>query len=79
MLNTSTASTWLFRLATNAETTNQRAVALYVAFLHVVQQTTTLTDELHESAAGVMITLVNLEVLGEMRDPGCQERHLDFR
>ena len=79
MLNTSTASTCVFRLATNAETTNQRAVALYVAFLHVVQQTTSLTNELHESTASVMIALVNLEMLGEMRDSGRQERHLDFR
>jgi hypothetical protein len=66
------------RLATNAESTDQRAITLYVAFLHVVQQSTALTDELHESAAGVVITLVDLEVLGEMRDPVGQERDLDL-
>jgi len=78
MLNTSTASTCVVRLATNAESADQRAIALYVAFCYVVQQSTALTNELHESTASVMIALVNLEVLGEMRDPGCQERDLDL-
>ena len=48
------------RLATNAETTDQRAIALDIATLHVIEQSATLADELHESTAGVMITLVYL-------------------
>ena len=57
------------RLATNAETTNQGAILLHVALLHVIEQTAALTDELHESAAGVVIALVRLQVLGEVADP----------
>jgi hypothetical protein len=77
VLSTLTASTCL-RLATNAETADQSAVALDISALHVVEQTATLADELHESTASVMIALVNLEVLSEVSDPVCQDRHLDF-
>jgi hypothetical protein len=66
------------RLATNAESTDQSAIALDIAALHIIEQTATLTNELHESTAGVMITLVYLEVLGEMRNPVCQNCDLDF-
>ena len=68
----------LSRLATNAETADQSAVALDISALHVIEQTATLADELHESTARVMIALVDLEVLGEMCDPVSQNRHLDF-
>jgi hypothetical protein len=67
------------RLATNAESTDQSAVALDISALHVIEQTATLTNELHQSTSGVMITLVYLEVLGEMRDPVCQNRDLNLR
>ena len=66
------------RLATNAESTDQSAVALDISALHVIEQAATLADELHETTTGVMITLVDLEVLGEMGDPVRQDRHLDF-
>jgi len=57
------------RLATNAESTDQSAITLDIAALHVIEQSATLANELHESAARVMIALVNLEMLGEMRNP----------
>jgi hypothetical protein len=66
------------RLATNAETADQSAIALDIATLHVIEQTATLANELHESTAGVVITLVNLEVLGEVRDPVRQNRDLNL-
>jgi len=59
-----TASTYR-SLATNAETADQSAIALDISALHVVEQTASLADELHQSTAGVMITLVDFEVLGE--------------
>jgi hypothetical protein len=68
----------LSRLATNAETTDQSAIALDIAALHVIEQTATLANELHESTARVMIAFVNLEVLGEMRNPVRQNRDLNF-
>ena len=66
------------RLATNAESTDQSAITLDIAALHVIEQSATLANELHESAARVMIALVNLEMLGEMRNPVGQDRDLDF-
>src|SRR5579872_379810 len=66
------------RLATYAETPDQSSVTLHVAALHVIEQPATLADENHETAAGVMITVVDLEVLGEMRDPVRQESDLDL-
>jgi RNase adaptor protein for sRNA GlmZ degradation len=54
------------QLATNAETTDQSAIALDIATLHVIEQTATLANELHQSTTGVVITLVYLEVLGEV-------------
>ena len=66
------------RLATNAETTDQSAIALDIAALDVVQQTATLADEFHESASGVMITLVDFQVLGEVRDSVSQNRDLNL-
>jgi hypothetical protein len=68
----------LCRLATNTETTYQSAIALDISALHIIEQTATLTNELHESTTGVMITLVYLEVLGEMSNPVRQDCDLDF-
>ena len=67
------------RLATNAESADQRAIALDISALHVIEQAASLADELHESTARVMIALVDLEVLGEVRDSSRQQRDLDFR
>lgn len=64
------------RLATNAETADQCAIPLDVAVLHVVEQPTPLANELHQSAPRVVITAVNLEVLGQVRDPVGQESDL---
>jgi hypothetical protein len=65
-------------LATNTETTNKGAVTLNVTVLHVIEQTTALSNELHEATSGVVITFVHLQVLGEMRDTVRQNRDLNF-
>jgi len=46
--------------------------------LDVVQKTAALADELHESAARVVVALVNLEVLGEVRNSAGEQRDLNF-
>ena len=52
----------------NAELLDERAVLFDVAVLDVLQQATTLTDELHEATASVVVLLVLLQVLGEVLD-----------
>src|ERR1035438_3971467 len=68
----------LASLAADAERGDDRAVSLDIVLPHVVEQTTTATDELHQPTPGVMITLVNLEVLGQVRDAGGEQRDLDL-
>ena len=66
------------RLATNTETANQLAVALYIATLHVIEQTAALADHLEEAAPRGVVLHVRLEVLGEVRDLLGEERDLDL-
>jgi hypothetical protein len=67
------------RLATKAETTDQFTVALDIVVLHVVKEATPTSDELQEPTTGVVITLVDLEVLGEMDDALAQNGDLHLR
>jgi len=67
------------RLATNAETADQSAIALDI-FRAARSRADGVVWPMSfiQSTAGVMITLVDFEVLGEVGDPVCQDRHLDF-
>src|SRR5215212_1733903 len=69
----------LVRSATQAETIDDRAVALDFGLLQVVEKPTALAHEQQQATKAVMVVLVLLEVLGEMSDPVAQQRHLDFR
>ena len=55
--------------AAQAEALDDRAVALDVGLLQVVQQPTALADEQQQATTAVVVVLVLLEVLGEVR--GC--------
>jgi len=65
-------------LAAQAESLDERAVALDVGVLQVVQQATTLADEQQEATTAVMVVLVLLEVLGQVRDSSGQQGHLNL-
>ncbi len=52
----------------DAELLDEGTVTLDVAFLDVGEQTATLTDEHHQTTAGMVILLVDLQVLGEVAD-----------
>ena len=65
-------------LAADAEPRDQAAVAVYVVRPHVVEQAAPTTDQLHQTAPGVVVTLVDLQVLGEVVDPFGEDRHLHF-
>ena len=64
--------------ATQAEALDDRAVALDVGLLQVVQQATTLADEQQQATTAVVVVLVLLEVLGQVRDAVAQQRDLDL-
>src|SRR5688500_10075896 len=66
------------RLLTNAELVDDRAVALHVDLLEVVQQTAAAPDELQKAAAGVVVLRVRLEVLGQIADAVREECNLHF-
>lgn len=66
-------------LAAQAVGGDNRAVALDVDALHVIEHAPTLTDQLEEATAAVVILLVRLEVLGEVVDATGEQRDLDFR
>ena len=65
-------------LATNTQLGDDGAVALHIVIAHVVQETTTATDELHEATTRVVITLVDLKVLSKMRDAIREDGDLDL-
>lgn len=64
------------KLFPGAQGCNDRPVTLDVNFLKVVEQTATLTDHLQQTATGMVILLVSLEVLGEVVDALCEQSNL---
>jgi hypothetical protein len=67
------------RLPAEPQPLDQALVSIEVATAQIIEEATTLTDELEQPPAGMMILDVSLEVLGEMADPRTQQRDLDFR
>src|ERR1700742_1139229 len=65
-------------LAAEAHLADQRAVALEVVLLQVVQKTTAATDEHQKAPARVVIMLVLAKVLGEVVDAMREQRNLDL-
>ena len=48
---------------------NDGAVTLDILLLEIVEKVSSLTDHLQQTAAGVMILLVDLHMLGQIVDP----------
>ncbi len=65
-------------LAPDAETGDERTVPIDVVRLHVVEKAAPAADQLHETSPRVVITAVNLQMLGEVVDALCEERYLHF-
>jgi len=66
------------RLATNPEASDEAAVALDVVLPYVIKKPPAMPDELHETAARVVVADVGPEVLGQVVDAFREDRHLDF-
>src|SRR5215475_9975513 len=62
--------------AAQAETLDDRAVALDVGLVQVVQQPTTLTHEEQQTTTRVVVVLVLLEVIGQVADAVTEQRDL---
>ena len=60
------------------ELVDQGTIALDVGLLEVVQQLTTLADELEQASAGVEVLLVGLEMVSETIDAGGEKSNLNF-
>src|SRR4051812_14686480 len=65
-------------LPAQAELADQRAVALEIVSLQVVEEAAASADEHQQAAARVMVVLVLAQVLGQVVDAMRQQRHLDL-
>ena len=65
-------------LAAESELLDQASVALQVALLQVVEESPAASDQLQQSAAGVMILPVSAEMLGQLVDPARQKGDLNL-
>src|SRR5262245_7360662 len=66
------------RLLADSQLLDERAVALDVLVLQVVQHAATLADEHHETATGMVVLGVRLEVSGQIADPLAEDGNLDL-
>ena len=65
-------------LATQAELLDQRLIAIEVLALEVVEESSTLSDKLQQSATRMVILGVDLEVICQIRDALTENGHLYF-
>src|SRR4051812_37783747 len=68
----------LMALAAQAKLADQRAVALEIVLLQVVQETAATTDQHQQAAARVVVMLVLAQVLRQVVDAMRQQRNLDL-
>src|SRR3954470_10046123 len=66
------------RLLTQAERAHDFAIALDIGALQVIEKPTTLSHELQQAAARVVVLLVHLEVLGQVLDALAEQRNLNL-
>src|SRR5437016_9140747 len=67
------------KLATQAETLDERTVAGNVSLLEVAQHALATTNHAQQTALGVEVVLVLLHVLSQILDPLSQDSNLDLR
>ena len=76
--NGTTPFALLLRLLTDTESCDDRTVSLDVDLDQIVEQRAALTDHLEQTATGVMVLLVDLEVLGEVVDSLSEQSDLNL-
>ena len=65
-------------LFADAELFNNHAVARDILLHQVIQQIAAMADHFQQAAAGVMVLLVHLQVLGQVVDPLGEDGDLDL-
>src|SRR5436309_16066127 len=65
-------------LAPEPELLDEPAIAVHVGATEVVEEAAALAHEHQQPAPRVMVLLVLAKVLGELVDPGREQRHLDL-
>ena len=65
-------------LFAEAESLNDRLVALGIVFFEVVEQAATLADQREKTAARTVIFQVRFEVVRQLTNPFAQQSDLDF-
>jgi hypothetical protein len=65
-------------LFSEAESLNDRLVALGIVFFEVVEQAATLADQHEKTAARTVIFQVRFEVVRQLTNPFAQQSDLDF-
>jgi len=68
----------VYRLLTDAELVDDRAVPLHIGLLEVVKKPAAASDELQQTAAGMMILRMGLEMLGEVGNAVREKCDLHF-
>jgi len=66
------------RLLSKTDLADERAVAIDVFAVEVVEQSATLTDQLQQPTPGAVVVYVLAQVLRQLGDPGCKECDLNF-
>src|SRR5689334_24420776 len=64
---------------TNAETLDQRLVAIFVPRLQIVEERAAQRDELQKATTRMIVLHMRLEVAGEIGDALGEDRHLHLR
>jgi hypothetical protein len=67
------------RLLSDAQSVDDRPIARIVHVTKIVQQPATPSDELQQTTPGMVVLLMEFEVLRQIADPVRQDRDLDFR
>jgi hypothetical protein len=68
---------WLV-LFPETQTLDYISVAFHIIFFDIIQQSSSLADQLQQTAPGMVIFLVRLEMLGQIFDPRAQQGNLYF-
>ena len=73
------ARQYLHSLSPNTQLFDQPLVAREIARVQIIKQPTTLADQSQQSTTRMMVFLVRREMLGQLFDPGREQRDLDLR
>jgi hypothetical protein len=66
---------WIVLLP-EAQTLDYVSVAFHIVFFDIIQQSSSLADQLQQAAPGMVIFLVRLEMLGQVFDSRAQKGNL---